>query len=178
MDIDEEWVDDAAMSPGLRAKLLVLKTCRNRCIKHATAETALEIAKPVLNMFSTLLEQGGSFTSDARDEYVDIPAHPTDTHRRRNSPKAKTRLRLQAAVSLLHLATVPQFAKPISQYFVRICLTLQVNIVSCQYSQADLSTRPGSMLPSPDGLFEQVDIPPERAETPARLQCDTLYCSP
>lgn len=137
MDIDEEWVDDAAMSSALRAKLLVLKTCRNRCMKHASAETALEIAKPVLNMFSTLLEQGGSFTSDARDEYVNNPALFTNIHPYRNSPKAKARLRLQAAVSLLHLATVPQFAKPISQYFVRICLTLQVNIVSRQCSLAD-----------------------------------------
>ena len=73
METDEEWVEDAAMSPELRAKLLALKTCRNRCMKHASAETALEIAKPVLKMFSTLLEYSGSFTSDADDEYATFP---------------------------------------------------------------------------------------------------------
>ena len=70
MDTDEEWVEDAAMSPELRAKLLALKTCRNRCMKHASAETALDIAKPVLKMFSTLLEYSGSFAADADDDCV------------------------------------------------------------------------------------------------------------
>ena len=70
MDTDEEWVEDDQMSPQLRTKILALKTCRQRCITHAQSETALDIARPVLRMFTTLLEYSGSFTQDANDEYV------------------------------------------------------------------------------------------------------------
>lgn len=72
MDTDEEWVDDDNMSPHLRAKILALKTCRNRCLAHANTDTALDIAKPVLRMFTTLLEYVGSFTADSTDECVHI----------------------------------------------------------------------------------------------------------
>ena len=62
---DPEWVPDAAMSHGLRAKILALKVCRNRCLALANEETALDIAQPVIRMFSTVLQYEGSFTADA-----------------------------------------------------------------------------------------------------------------
>lgn len=68
MDTDTEWVEDENMTPSLRAKLLALKVCRNRCMAHAEDETALDIASPVLKMFLTLLEHSGSLTADAQDE--------------------------------------------------------------------------------------------------------------
>ena len=68
MDTDVEWVEDKDASPFLRAKILSLKICRNRCLAHAASETALDIALPVLRMLTALLEHGGSFTSDATDE--------------------------------------------------------------------------------------------------------------
>ncbi|KZT00644.1 uncharacterized protein LAESUDRAFT_687811 [Laetiporus sulphureus 93-53] len=108
MDIDEEWVEDSAMSPHLRAKVMALKVCRNRCLAHATSETAVDIAKPVLLMFTTLLQHNGSFTAEASDD-----------------PKTKARLRLQAAVSMLHLASVPAFAKVIATNFVLLAVTVQ-----------------------------------------------------
>ena len=55
------------MSIDLRAKILALKVCRNRCIAHAGSETALEIAQPVIRMFSTVLQHEGSFSADAND---------------------------------------------------------------------------------------------------------------
>ena len=70
MDTDEEWTEDDDLSPQVRAKLFALKTCRNRCLAHAGDDNALDIAKPVLKMFSTLVVNVGSFTEDANDEYV------------------------------------------------------------------------------------------------------------
>ena len=72
MEVDSEWVTKEAMPYGLRAKILALKVCRNRCLAHAEAESALEIAQPVIRMFSTVLRYEGSFTEDTieSDKYV------------------------------------------------------------------------------------------------------------
>jgi len=70
MDLDEEWVEDEAVSPELRAKVLALKVCRNRSLAHASADTALDISRPVLKMITTLLDYSGSLSADAVDEYV------------------------------------------------------------------------------------------------------------
>ncbi|CAL1708691.1 unnamed protein product [Somion occarium] len=108
MDTDEEWLEDADLTPELRAKIFALKTCRNRCLAHASDENALDIAKPVLKMFTTLIQNSGSFTETAQDD-----------------PKIKSRLRLQAAVSLLHLACVHSFAQAISSHFLQLAIILQ-----------------------------------------------------
>jgi sister-chromatid-cohesion protein PDS5 len=68
MDLDEEWIEESAIPPALNARIQALKVCRNRCLAHATTDTALEVSTPVLKMFMTLLECGGAFTADAVDE--------------------------------------------------------------------------------------------------------------
>jgi len=108
METDEEWVEDLAMSPQLKAKLLALKVCRNRSLAHASSDTALDIARPVLKMFTTLLQYSGSFTAEAPDD-----------------PQTKARLRLQAAVSLLHLASIGNYAPEIATNFVLLAVTVQ-----------------------------------------------------
>jgi sister chromatid cohesion protein PDS5 len=70
MDVDEEWVEDGDVPPTLNAKVQALKVCRNRCLAHASTDTALDISTPVLKMFVTLIQCGGLFTADAVDEYV------------------------------------------------------------------------------------------------------------
>ena len=70
MDVDEEWVEDQDMSPELNAKILSLKVLRSRCLAHASSEVALEIAKPVISMFTTLLQNSGSFSEDIKHECV------------------------------------------------------------------------------------------------------------
>ena len=67
MDTEEDWVEDDFMPLELRAKIIALKVCRNRCLAHAESETALEIAQPVMRMFSTILQYEGSFSADAHD---------------------------------------------------------------------------------------------------------------
>ena len=116
METDEDWVDDAVMPLELRAKVLALKVCRNRCLAHASSETALEIAQPVIRMFSTVLQYEGAFSADARD-----------------SPKTKSRLRLQAATSLLHLTTVQKYVQEVAKHFVAIALTIQVTLMRIIY---------------------------------------------
>ncbi|KAI0938430.1 hypothetical protein AcW1_001836 [Taiwanofungus camphoratus] len=108
MDTDEEWVEDSAMSPELKTKILALKVCRNRCLAHASADTALDIARPVLKMFITLLQHSGSFSADAVDD-----------------PRIRTRLRLQAAVSLLHLSGIEAYSSEIATNFVLLAITIQ-----------------------------------------------------
>lgn len=68
MDDSEEWVEDDDVSAASRAKILSLKVCRNRCLVHATSDSALEISKPVVKMFATLLDNRGSLTPDSIDE--------------------------------------------------------------------------------------------------------------
>ena len=70
MDVDDEWVEDQDMSPGLSAKILSLKVLRSRCLAHAPSDVALEIAKPVISMFTTLLQNSGSFNEEIQHEYV------------------------------------------------------------------------------------------------------------
>lgn len=68
MQDDEEWAEGDAVSATLRAKILSLKVCRNRSLAHASSDNALEISKPVLKLFTTLLENSGSFAADTTDE--------------------------------------------------------------------------------------------------------------
>ncbi|KAH9941134.1 armadillo-type protein [Epithele typhae] len=111
MDIDNsEWEPDERVSYEVRAKILALKVCRNRCLAHAGSESALEIAQPVIRMFSTVLFHDGSFTEAAMD---------TDR------PTTKARMRLQAATALLKLSVVRSFAEEINKHFARIAITVQ-----------------------------------------------------
>ncbi|RPD56961.1 hypothetical protein L226DRAFT_491089 [Lentinus tigrinus ALCF2SS1-7] len=108
METDTDWLEDAAIPLELKAKILALKVCRNRCLAHVESETALDIAQPVIRMFSTVLQYEGSFSADDAD-----------------SPWARARLRLQATTSLLHLSTVKKYALEVSKYFVPIAITIQ-----------------------------------------------------
>ena len=56
------------MPDELRAKILALKVCRNRCLAHASSEKALEIATPVLKLLATLLEHEGSLNMPVEEE--------------------------------------------------------------------------------------------------------------
>lgn len=126
--MEEEWVEDYAMSPLLRAKLYALKVCRNRCLAHASSETAVEIARPVLKMFIAILQNIGSLTAEAQDEYVCTLSRSTTSDISTCSAKTKARLRLQASVSMLHLATVEAFSNEITANFISVAITIQVRI--------------------------------------------------
>ncbi|TFY67169.1 hypothetical protein EVJ58_g1799 [Rhodofomes roseus] len=125
MDTEEEWVEDSAMTPLLRAKLYALKLCRNRCLAHARSETAVEIARPVLKMFIALLQNAGSLTADAHDEYEGLSMSSACIDMHPLSVKTKARLRLQAGISMLHLATVEAFSNEITENCILVAITIQ-----------------------------------------------------
>lgn len=127
MDIDDDWVEDDDLAPIQKARILALKVCRNRCLASASAGTAVELATPALKMFSTLLEHSGSFSADAPDGLVSS-GHTTLDMRLiiTYSPPVKSHMRLQAAVSLLHLSTVEAFANVINSNFIWLAITAQV----------------------------------------------------
>ncbi|KAI6158061.1 armadillo-type protein [Pisolithus tinctorius] len=108
MDVDNDWVNDDDVPPILRARIQALKVCRNRCLAHASSSNATDIATPALKMFTALIQHSGSFKVDASD-----------------SPSVKSRMRLQAAVSLLHLSAVEAYATVINPHFVWLAITVQ-----------------------------------------------------
>ncbi|TFY68468.1 hypothetical protein EVG20_g3547 [Dentipellis fragilis] len=110
MQVDTEWVENTDMPIALRAKLLALKVCRARCLAHATAPTALDVATPVMKMFMSILEHGGALSAASAE---------TD------DPRVKSRLRLQAAVSLLHLASADAFSRFVNEHFIMLAITIQ-----------------------------------------------------
>ncbi|THH06894.1 hypothetical protein EW145_g3765 [Phellinidium pouzarii] len=111
MEFDEdadEWAEEDNLPALAKAKVLALKVCRHRCLVHSKSETALDVATPVLKLLVTILENGGAISEDCRDD-----------------PTVKSRLRLQAAWSMIRLATVEMFAEAISQSFVFLAVTVQ-----------------------------------------------------
>ncbi|KAL0958138.1 hypothetical protein HGRIS_000306 [Hohenbuehelia grisea] len=117
MEDEEEWAEESDLSYMALAKLQALKVCRYRCLSHAADETALELATPVLKMLATLVEQNGSLSPDEVED-----------------PKVLSRMRLQATVSLLHLATVEKYAAAISPKFIKLALTVQDTCYNVRYS--------------------------------------------
>jgi sister-chromatid-cohesion protein PDS5 len=131
---DTEWVPKEKLGewPALHAKLLALKVLRNRCLARAGIEGAMDVAVPVLRLLFTLLNDSGSMTEGAADQCVFFccrealrVAELTSV----GSPKAMARMRLQAAVSLLHLASRSEYAELITQSanFVVLAVTVQVS---------------------------------------------------
>ncbi|KAJ7599219.1 armadillo-type protein [Mycena floridula] len=104
----EEWADDDEVSDILRAKIQAIKVCRYRSLARASSPDAMEVTTPVLKMLVTLVENSGTFTPG-----------PT------NDPKVMSRMRLQSAISLLHLSTSEVYATAISPKFIRLALMIQ-----------------------------------------------------
>ncbi|TFK49359.1 hypothetical protein OE88DRAFT_1646400 [Heliocybe sulcata] len=104
----DEWVSDENLTPELRSKLLSIKIYRNRCLAHASSESALDVATPVVKMLITLLEHDGSLKGDTQDD-----------------PRVKSRMRLAAATALLQLASVPAYASAIAPNFVLLAIMVQ-----------------------------------------------------
>jgi len=67
-DDEEEWVEDDEIPDELRAKVLSLKVCRNRCMSHSSSKSAVEIATPVLKLLATLVEYEGSLSTTVEEE--------------------------------------------------------------------------------------------------------------
>ncbi|KAF8624977.1 hypothetical protein AX15_005612 [Amanita polypyramis BW_CC] len=108
METDEEWFEDHEVPNQLKAKLLALKVCRNRSLAFGSSDKALDFATPVLKMFASILENNGSLMPDANE-----------------NPKVMSRMRLQAAVSLLHMSAIEVYADALILKFLRLAVVVQ-----------------------------------------------------
>ena len=134
MEVDEdadEWEEEEKLPIRWLTKRLALKLLRNRCIAHATSESAVDMLKPVMKMLVTLLESGGILSPESADVLVHrLLRFRADSGSLMSllfyislfRPTVKSRLRYQAAVSLLHLAKIEKFAEKMTPHFnQKIC---------------------------------------------------------
>ena len=137
MDVDDDWVEEDDVPLTLRAKIFALKICRNRCLSHAPSTNEADIAMPALKMFMTLLEHSGSFHADASDRFLFfILLNHEFCIDWCCSPFVKSRIRLQAAISLLHLSAVDAYASVINTNFLWLTITVQVSDTRCSSRRA------------------------------------------
>lgn len=126
MDVDGDWKTDSKISDVLHTKILSLKLWRHRCIAQANSENHMDIASPVLKMLTTLLQHDGSLSDKINTRYF-----PSDPLRRSVttfafSPSERSRLRLQAAISLAYLSAIDTYAQATTPHFALMALTIQV----------------------------------------------------
>lgn len=68
-------------------------------------------------------------------------------------------MRLQAAVSLLHLSTIEAFANVINNNFIWLAITVQVRgLFKLTCSLMVMRIRSGPMLPCPNNLFNKTRV--------------------
>ncbi|EKM75631.1 hypothetical protein AGABI1DRAFT_132023 [Agaricus bisporus var. burnettii JB137-S8] len=136
----EEWHEDANEVPSLLwAKVDTLKLFRHRCLNAAVAaivaarnnesagnangkgkgkakeadpekekEKAEKIVGPVVKMLQALMVHEGAMSEGVRED-----------------PKARSRMRLQAAVTMLHLARMDIYTSAVMSSFGKLVLTIQ-----------------------------------------------------
>ncbi|KAK9451020.1 armadillo-type protein [Limtongia smithiae] len=117
-DDEKDWVEDSALEDDCHAKVLALRILVNRLRSAANADSAQEIAKPVLNLLNTLVVNAGEISKKK-----DTPAHFT------------SRLRLSAGLFLLKLARLPVYERLISPKDIN-SLSLLVQDTNFQVRQA------------------------------------------
>ena len=67
---DLQWGDEDAVPLLGKAKVASLKVLCRRCLTHSETENAIHIAKPVLNMLFTVVDNGGSIREEQPEEYA------------------------------------------------------------------------------------------------------------
>ncbi|KIY45059.1 hypothetical protein FISHEDRAFT_50101 [Fistulina hepatica ATCC 64428] len=111
--VDDEWSDE--MRPEIHVKVLALKVYRYRCLAHASEENALTYAVPVLKLYVNFLQYEGSSN----------PGSPNEE---------SSRMRLQSAISLLHLVAIELYSRHVSSQFVRLAVVVQASSFDSCYN--------------------------------------------
>ncbi|CAH7672632.1 armadillo-type protein [Phakopsora pachyrhizi] len=94
-----DWVTDEELCDLSRARVVGLKVLTNRCIIYSSTPEAMNFSTPIFKLFWQLLENDGS---------IGVTRH---------SPPVASRLRLQAAQSILKLATYTVFTREVDSHF-------------------------------------------------------------
>lgn len=130
MDVDGDWKEDSRTSDTLRTKILSLKLCRHRCIAQAKSENPMDIANPVFKMLTTLLQHDGLLSDKITTRYSSSRSTSNSVTTPGFSPSERSRLRLQAAVSMAYLSAIDTYAQATTPHFILLALTIQVSILS------------------------------------------------
>lgn len=72
MDVDEEseWLPEGQLPSLASAQVRCLKLFRHRCLKFSNSDSAMNVARPVIKLLFTILENGGSPKADMNIRYV------------------------------------------------------------------------------------------------------------
>jgi hypothetical protein len=179
MDADAEWVEKVDISPSMRKRIMALKVCRNRCLAHATSDTALDMATPVLRMFFALLEHAGSLHAENDDELVPpMRTHPGWTELTISSqPKSQSPY---AVASSCVIATPFDGAKVCDFRVKQFSLACHYDTGQFGYCTIVLTfiLRAGSLLSSSRRVFAQIHLSRYPPTITPPLQRDTLFDSP
>ena len=131
MDVDGDWKEDSQISDILRTKILSLKLCRHRCIAQTNSENPMDVAGPVFKMLTTLLQHDGLLSDKITTRYFLHHSTSTPSDNSAFSPSERSRLRLQAAVSMAYLSAIDAFTQVTTPHFISLALTIQVLILLC-----------------------------------------------
>lgn len=108
LDADVDWAPDENLSFHSQASLAAIKLLTNHCLAYGLSLDASIVVKPVLNLLWTLLDNGGDIKAEA--------ARP---------PAVAARLRSQAAISLLRLASIKAYEADVIPRFELLAWTIQ-----------------------------------------------------
>jgi sister-chromatid-cohesion protein PDS5 len=129
-DDNEEWTSDDAFDESTRACIAGLKVLTNRTVAYADSEDADNVSTPVFRLLWSILDRRGTIDKVRRRRvwfgYVKSSSKPElPTHATFYSAMATARLRLQAALSILKLATVEKYDRTITRNFQLLAWTMQ-----------------------------------------------------
>ena len=111
MEVEETWLPDSAIGNHAKACVAGLKLLTNRCFAFGDSPNLKDVATPVFKLLWSLIR------SEAEIKGL------------RHSAPVAARLRLQAAKSVLLLATLPACEKYIAPGFESLALLAQVSSI-------------------------------------------------
>ena len=174
MDVDGDWKEDDQISDALRTKILSLKLCRHRCIAQAKSENPMEIAGPVFKMLATLLQHDGLLSDKITTRYSPSVLLRYASITFTSSPSERSRLRLQAAVSMAYLSAVDTYAQATTPYFVSLALTIQVVKYLRPVTLPVLTHPAGYMFSCPFSFLNEDHSSPTYTSAPLPVQRDSF----
>ena len=177
MDVDGDWEEDSQISDCLRTKILSLKLCRHRCITQSKSESPMDVASPVFKMLTTLLQRDGLLSDRITTRYFSAISLRHLVVIPEFSASERSRLRLQAAVSMAYLSAIDTYAQVTAPHFVLLALTIQVTLPSCTTPSPTLTQPAGCVFPRPFPFLNEDHPSPAHSSTPLPVQRDSFLDS-
>lgn len=123
----DEWCEEQELEILDRAKLVAIRLLTHRTLGFARAENVLQIAEPVLALLDGILRNDGQISEKTQEGSATL--HICFEGRADvmiNRGRARTHLRLRAALCLLKLANVKAIDRKMTPFFEPISYVMQV----------------------------------------------------